>query len=64
MSAPPKKRHTPEEYLALERESDVKHEYLDGDIYAMAGAKPNHNLITANTTISLGTCRHISPRHL
>jgi Uma2 family endonuclease len=30
------------DYLALERASNVKHEYLDGQIYAMAGGTPQH----------------------
>jgi Uma2 family endonuclease len=30
------------EYLALEHASNVKHEYLDGQIYAMAGRTPAH----------------------
>jgi Uma2 family endonuclease len=30
------------EYLALEGGSNVKHEYLDGQIYAMAGGTPEH----------------------
>jgi Uma2 family endonuclease len=30
------------EYLALEAASNVKHEYLDGQIYAMAGGSPDH----------------------
>ena len=30
------------EYLALESASNVKHEYLDGQIYAMAGGTPEH----------------------
>lgn len=29
--------YTEAEYLALERESEERHEYLDGHIYAMAG---------------------------
>lgn len=41
-------RYTPEEYLAFERASDTKHEYLDGEIYAMAGASPTHNQICFN----------------
>jgi len=41
-------QYTPEEYLALERASDTKHEYLDGEIYAMAGASPKHNQICFN----------------
>jgi len=40
--------YTPDEYLAFERTSDTKHEYLDGQIYAMAGASPTHNQICFN----------------
>lgn len=39
---------TPEEYLALERTAETKHEFLDGQIYAMAGASPTHNQICFN----------------
>jgi Uma2 family endonuclease len=39
---------TEEEYLRMEAESEVKHEYFDGRAYAMAGAGYNHNCITAN----------------
>lgn len=37
-----------EEYLALERESEERHEYLDGQIYAMAGESPEHGAICTN----------------
>ncbi|WP_236517489.1 Uma2 family endonuclease [Sandaracinus amylolyticus] len=30
------------EYLALERESETKHEYVNGEVYAMAGGTPEH----------------------
>ena len=30
------------EYLAIEEVARVKHEYLDGEIYAMAGGTPEH----------------------
>jgi Uma2 family endonuclease len=36
------------EYLALERESEERHEYLDGYVYAMAGESPEHSDICAN----------------
>jgi Uma2 family endonuclease len=39
---------TPEQYLALERKSDTKHEYDRGRIIAMAGASREHNLIVLN----------------
>jgi Uma2 family endonuclease len=41
-----------EDYLAGELSSPVKHEYLGGVVYAMAGARNAHNLIATNT---LGT---------
>jgi Uma2 family endonuclease len=47
-SAALKKRYTPEEYLALERQAEFKSEYLDGSIFAMAGARREHNLIAWN----------------
>ncbi|PSB00801.1 Uma2 family endonuclease [Merismopedia glauca] len=39
---------TIEEYLALEQESEIRHEYVDGEIFAMAGASEAHNLIVGN----------------
>lgn len=43
-----------EDYLLGERDSEVKHEYVDGQVYAMAGASVNHNQITANVVRHLG----------
>ncbi|MCI0376125.1 MAG: Uma2 family endonuclease [Gemmataceae bacterium] len=42
-----------DEYLAGELVSPVKHEYLGGFVYAMAGARNVHNLIASNTQGSL-----------
>ncbi len=55
MSALPDKRTViPEdEYLALERASAVKHEWIDGEIVAMTGASAAHNLICASTAFVL-----------
>ncbi|GAB6067820.1 Uma2 family endonuclease [Methylothermus subterraneus] len=39
---------TPEEYLEWEKYSEVKHEYVNGRIYAMVGVSRAHNLITLN----------------
>jgi Uma2 family endonuclease len=50
-----KTRHTMEEYLALDRESEERHKYLDGAIYAMAGESPEHGAICMNLSISLGS---------
>lgn len=54
---------TPEEYLVSEEASDVRHEYVGGVIYALAGTSKRHNLITANVAKQLmdaaagGPCR-------
>ena len=45
---------TEEEYLAFEEKSKIRHEYMDGEIFAMAGAKRNHNLATTNISRVLG----------
>jgi Uma2 family endonuclease len=42
-----------EDYLAGELISPVKHEYLGGVVYAMAGARNAHNLIASNVLGSL-----------
>lgn len=55
MSAKPKKKYiSSEDYLALERESLEKHEYFDGEIFAMAGTSEEHANISSNINISLG----------
>ena len=47
------KSYTPEEYLAFEREAEEKHEFIDGEIVAMAGASREHNLIGTNVSSEL-----------
>jgi len=39
---------SPEDYLAAEAESPVKHEYRDGEVYAMAGGTDAHVTIALN----------------
>ncbi|MBK8025233.1 MAG: Uma2 family endonuclease [Chloroflexi bacterium] len=51
----PRRRLTPEEYFGIDAASEFKFEYLDGEVYMMAGAKPNHSLIGMNTGASLHT---------
>jgi Uma2 family endonuclease len=48
MSLQPKPYITPEEYLALERQAEVKSEYFGGEMFLMAGATEAHNLVVAN----------------
>jgi Uma2 family endonuclease len=40
--------YSTEEYLALEEEADYKSEYIDGQIFPMAGGSTNHNQIAGN----------------
>lgn len=63
MAAQPNALLTEEEYLAMERESEIKHEYYRGEIVAMVGASENHNDILTATISHLflklrgGLCR-------
>ena len=47
------KFYSDEEYLAFEREAEEKHELIDGEIVAMAGASREHNLIGVNVSSEL-----------
>jgi len=49
MSTGPKHFITPEEYLNRERQAEHRSEYYRGEMFAMAGASANHNLIVLNT---------------
>ncbi|MEZ5040097.1 MAG: Uma2 family endonuclease [Saprospiraceae bacterium] len=42
------KKYTAEEYFSIVAEAEYKMEYYRGQIFAMAGAKPNHNIISLN----------------
>jgi Uma2 family endonuclease len=54
---------TAEDYLSAEEGGGTRHEYVDGEIYAMAGAGEAHNLIALNVAAGLrslvrgGPCR-------
>lgn len=39
---------TPDQYLQMEETGNIKHEYIDGQIYAMAGATDTHVTIAGN----------------
>jgi Uma2 family endonuclease len=41
-------RFTPEEYFAWEEQQLVRHEYIDGEVYAMSGGTINHSEIALN----------------
>lgn len=55
MASHPKRLHTPSEYLAMERQAGYKSEFSAGEIFALAGASREHNIIVANLTTSLNT---------
>jgi len=48
MSTAPIRRLTEAEYLAIERQAETRSDFYDGEMYSMAGAKRQHNLIVAN----------------
>lgn len=48
-----KKYYSVEEYFELEQNSEERHEYYNGEIFAMAGATLNHNRLVQNVTFSL-----------
>jgi Uma2 family endonuclease len=41
-------KYTVEEYFEMEEKSEIRHEYYDGEIFAMAGTTMNHNDIVDN----------------
>lgn len=61
--SPHKIHYSYAEYIAFERGSNVKHEYLDGQIYAMAGGTPEHAALASAASGQLyaqlrgGPCR-------
>ena len=55
MSSERKTHLSPAEYLGLERKSEIRSEYLDGDMVAMSGGSREHNLIVTNFARELST---------
>jgi Uma2 family endonuclease len=55
MSAVLAKRYISEaDYLEIEQQSDTKHEYVNGEMWAMAGASLAHNILTSNVSRHFG----------
>jgi Uma2 family endonuclease len=48
-------RMTYAEYLAAEKVSEIRHEYLNGEVWAMAGGTPEHSALAAAVIASLAT---------
>ncbi|XAH25803.1 Uma2 family endonuclease [Xylophilus sp. GW821-FHT01B05] len=49
----PKKPFSPADYLSWEAEQPERHEYLDGEVFAMAGAEDRHVTAAGNLYIFL-----------
>lgn len=47
-------RYTLTDYLAVEEMSQVRHEFLEGEIFAMAGGTPEHAALAAAVVVLLG----------
>jgi Uma2 family endonuclease len=47
MQAEEEKSYTPDEYLDFEVNSDIRHEYINGEIIPMTGGTPEHNEIAS-----------------
>lgn len=60
MSAQPKPRYTMEEYLELDRNSDERLEFWDGEVFSMSGVSDQHSQIEVNLITALD--RQLSPR--
>jgi Uma2 family endonuclease len=45
---------SPEEYLAFERSAEMRHEYADGEIFAMSGGTLEHSQTAGNVVRELG----------
>ena len=54
MATVQKHRYSITEYLAFDDGSDIKHQFLNGEIFAMTGASPTHNLLVGNLVRELG----------
>jgi Uma2 family endonuclease len=61
MTALPKKRYTLEEYLELDKNSEEKYEYFDGEVFAMAGGSPAHSRISVNVCALLAQALKSGP---
>jgi len=51
---------TADEYLAWERRQPTRHEYFDGEVFAMAGGSMRHNALCVRMSTTLSTAREHS----
>ncbi len=55
MAFQPKQIYSLDEYLELEKRSEERLEFWDGNVWSMSGASPTHNQIVMNLSIDLGS---------
>jgi Uma2 family endonuclease len=55
MTAQLKPKYTLAEYFEIERNSEEKYEYFDGNVWCMAGASPAHERVVSNAIFHLRT---------
>lgn len=55
MSANIQPRYTLEEYFELERNSEEKYEFFNGEVFCMSGVQPEHAIIERNLMLTLST---------
>lgn len=53
-SNPIRRKWTFEEYVQHEQDTGIKHEFINGEIYAMTGGTHKHSLIIANAITEIG----------
>ncbi len=53
MSQPARQLYSFRDYLLLERESTVRHEFLHGEVWAMAGGSPDHSAVAVKVVTML-----------
>jgi len=55
VTAQPKQKYTLDEYFELEKNSEEKLEYWDGNVWSMSGASPVHERVVSNSIFHLRT---------
>ena len=58
MAANPERRYALEEYLELERTSEERFEFRDGEIFCMSGVSEEHAEIETNLIVSWQASHH------
>ena len=58
---PPQRHYTVEDYFCIEASTDIRHEFYQGAIFAMAGASRNHNRIAGNVFAALRAALRNTP---